>query len=185
MSASLQPHGLYSPWDFPGWNTGVGSLSLLQGIFPTQGSNPGLPHCRRTLYQLSHKGSPRILEWVAEEWIKKAWYTYTMEYYSAVKKNEVMPYAARWMQLDCPSQSTKSERERQIPHDIMCICNLKQWYKWLKVQSWDQLIVREQTCSLQGGWEQETDRVFGVSGCKLLYVGWINKELYTVSCDKP
>ena len=44
-----------------GQNTGVGSLSLLQGIFPTQGSNPGLPHCRRILYQLSHKGSPRIL----------------------------------------------------------------------------------------------------------------------------
>ena len=42
-----------------------GSLSLLQGIFPTQGSNPGLPHCRWILYQLSHKGSPRILEWVA------------------------------------------------------------------------------------------------------------------------
>ena len=43
----------------------MGSLSLLQGIFPTQGSNPSLPHCRRILYQLSHKGSPRILEWVA------------------------------------------------------------------------------------------------------------------------
>ena len=42
-----------------------GSLSLLQGIFPTQGSNPGLPHCRWILCQLSHKGSPRILEWVA------------------------------------------------------------------------------------------------------------------------
>ena len=41
------------------------SLFLLQGIFPTQGSNPGLPHCRWILYQLSHKGSPRILEWVA------------------------------------------------------------------------------------------------------------------------
>ena len=41
-----------------GQNTGVGSLFLLQGIFPTQGSNPGLPHCRRILYQLSHKGSP-------------------------------------------------------------------------------------------------------------------------------
>ena len=40
---TLQPHGLYSPWNFPGWNIGVGSLSLLQGIFPTQGSNPGLP----------------------------------------------------------------------------------------------------------------------------------------------
>ena len=45
---------LYSPWNSPGQNTGVGSLSLLQGIFPTQGSNSGLPHCRRTLYQLRH-----------------------------------------------------------------------------------------------------------------------------------
>ena len=48
-----------SPWNSPGQNTGVGSLSLLQGIFSTQGSNPGLLHCRRILYQLSHKGSPR------------------------------------------------------------------------------------------------------------------------------
>ena len=48
----------YSPWNFPGQNTGVDSLSLLQGIFPTQGSNPGLQHCRQILYQLSHEGSP-------------------------------------------------------------------------------------------------------------------------------
>ena len=58
MSKSLQPCGLYSPWNSPGQNTGVVSLFLLQGIFPTQGSNPGLPHCKRILYQLSHKGSP-------------------------------------------------------------------------------------------------------------------------------
>ena len=64
VSNSLRPHGV-SPWNSPGQNTGVGSLSLLQRIFPTQGSNPGLPYCRRILYQLSHKGSPRILEWVA------------------------------------------------------------------------------------------------------------------------
>ena len=54
----LWPQGLYSPWSSPGQNTGVGSLSLLQGIFPTQGSNPGLPHCGQILYQLSHKRSP-------------------------------------------------------------------------------------------------------------------------------
>ena len=52
------------PWNYLGWNTGVWTLSILQGIFPTQGSNPSLPHCRQILYQLSHKGSPRILEWV-------------------------------------------------------------------------------------------------------------------------
>ena len=51
--------------DFPGQNTGVGSLSLLQGIFPTQIFNPGCPHCRQILDQLSHQGSPWILEWVA------------------------------------------------------------------------------------------------------------------------
>ena len=55
---SLRPHGLYSPWNSPSQNTGVGSLSLLQRIFPNQGLNPGLPHCRQILYQLSHKGSP-------------------------------------------------------------------------------------------------------------------------------
>ena len=65
LSDSLQRHGLYSPWSSPGQNTWVGSLSLLQGIFPTQGSNPGLPYCRWILYQLSHKGSSRMLEWVA------------------------------------------------------------------------------------------------------------------------
>ena len=52
----------YSPWNSPGQNTGVGSLCLLKGIFLTQGSNPGLLHCRQILYQLSHKGRPRILE---------------------------------------------------------------------------------------------------------------------------
>ena len=65
VSNSLQPHGLYSPWNSPGQNTGVGSLSLPHGIFPAQGSNPGLPHCGQILYQPSHQGSPRILEWVA------------------------------------------------------------------------------------------------------------------------
>ena len=54
-----------SPWNSLGHNTGVGGLSLLQEIFPIQGSNQGLPHCRHILYQLSHKGNPKILEWVA------------------------------------------------------------------------------------------------------------------------
>ena len=59
---TLQNHGLYSPWNSPGQNTGVDSLSLLQGIFPTQGLNPGLLHCRRILYQLSYEGSPRKMK---------------------------------------------------------------------------------------------------------------------------
>ena len=65
LSHYLWPHGLYSPWSSQGQNTKESSLSLLWGIFPTQGSNPGLPRCRRILYQLSHKRSLRIWEWVA------------------------------------------------------------------------------------------------------------------------
>ena len=63
VSDSLCPHGLKStrllcPWTSPGKNTGVGSYSLLQGIFLTQESNQGLLHCGKTLYQLSYQGSP-------------------------------------------------------------------------------------------------------------------------------
>ena len=64
MSNSLWPHGPYSTWNSQGQNT-PGQISFLQGIFPTQGSNPGLPHRRQILYQLSCKRSQRILEWVA------------------------------------------------------------------------------------------------------------------------
>ena len=65
VSDSLWPHGVYCPWNSPGQNSRVPSLSLLQGIFPIQGSNPSLPYFRWILYWLSHKGNPRILEWVA------------------------------------------------------------------------------------------------------------------------
>ena len=51
-------------------NTGVGCLALPQKIFPNQGSSPHLLHCRGILYQLSHQGSPRILEWVAYSFSK-------------------------------------------------------------------------------------------------------------------
>ena len=53
---TLQSHGLYSPWNSLGWNTGVGSLYHLKGLFPTQESNPGLLNCRQILYQLSYQG---------------------------------------------------------------------------------------------------------------------------------
>ena len=65
MSDSLRPHELYNPWNSPSKITGVVSLSLLQGILQNQGSSPDLPYCRQILYQMSHKGSPRILVWVA------------------------------------------------------------------------------------------------------------------------
>ena len=56
----VTPWAVYSPWNSPGQNTGVGNLSLHQGVFPAQGSNPGLPPCKWILYWLSHKGSPYL-----------------------------------------------------------------------------------------------------------------------------
>ena len=68
MKVAQSCPALCDPMDYtvnsPGQNTGVGSCSLLQRIFPTQGLNPGLPHCSRTLSQPSHQGSPRILKCV-------------------------------------------------------------------------------------------------------------------------
>ena len=60
VSDSFLPHGLYSPWNSPGQDTGVGRLSFLQGIFPTQGLNPGLPHCRGLpLFPAEPPGNPK------------------------------------------------------------------------------------------------------------------------------
>ena len=67
-SNSLRPHGLYSPRNSPGQNTGVGSLSLLQEIFLTQESNQGLLHCMRILYQLSYRGVIYIWIYILQPW---------------------------------------------------------------------------------------------------------------------
>ena len=72
VSNSLRPHELYSPWNSPGQNTGVGSFSLLQGIFPTQGSNTGLPQCREDSLPAESQGKPKntgvanlsLLQWI-------------------------------------------------------------------------------------------------------------------------
>ena len=84
VSDSFWPHGLYPtrllhPWDFPGKSTGVGRHFLLQGILPTQGLNPDLPHCRQTLYRLSHQGSPK----------------------DVVKKKKCPQMEVKWKSLSC------------------------------------------------------------------------------------
>ena len=63
-----RPHELYSPWNCPGQNTGVGSLSLLQGIFPTQGSNSGLLHCRLDSLPAEPQGMPTFVWSQAFHW---------------------------------------------------------------------------------------------------------------------
>ena len=93
--------------DSPGKNPGVGCLALPQGIFPTQESNSGLPHCGQIPYHLSHQGSPFTMyltlffscknylktlgATMNREWIKKMWSIYIMEYYSAIK-NKNLPF---------------------------------------------------------------------------------------------
>ena len=95
VSASLGPHGLYSPWNSPGQNTGVGSLSLLQGIFPTQGLNQGLAHCRRILHQLNHKGSQRILQWAAWPFLPQVFPTQKSNWVSCIAGRFVTNWAIR------------------------------------------------------------------------------------------
>ena len=108
MSDSLQPHGLYSPWNSPGQNTGVGSLFLL--LLPTQGLNPGLPHCRQILYQMNHQGSARILEWVAMPASKGSSQTRDQTQASALHVNSLpsKPPRKRWIRTT-NSQNTKMQ----------------------------------------------------------------------------
>ena len=66
---------------------------------------------------------------LTDEWIKKMWYIYTTEYYSAIKKNEIMPFAATRMDLEGMMLSEMSDRERQISYDITNMWNLNKRYK--------------------------------------------------------
>ena len=114
--------------------------------------------------------------------LKKMWHIYTMEYYSAIKRNEIMPFAATWMQLEIIMQS-KSERERQIPYDVTYIWNLKHGtdesiYKTeidSQTQRTDLWLPRGRTGGRGIDWE------FGVGRCKLLYIGWINNKVLLCS----
>ena len=157
VSNSLQPHGLYSHWHSSGQDTGVDSLSLLQGILPTQGSNPGLQHCRRTLYQLSHKVSPRILEWVAYPFSSGSSRPRNRTGVSCIadgsftnwaireeKRNITQPFkrmkCCHLQQHDRPrdhhTEWSKSGRERQILYHITYIWNLKnESYKSIYLQN--------------------------------------------------
>ena len=127
VSDSLRLHGLYSSWNSPGQSTGEGSLSLLQGIFPTQGMNPGLPHCRQILYQLSHQGSPRILEWVAYSFSSRSFQPRNGTGVSCIAGRFCISWTTRealalisplWIRrgyIHIPDENTESERRRDLP----------------------------------------------------------------------
>ena len=61
---------------------------------------------------------------LTEEWIKKMWYIYTVEYYSAIQKNEIMPFAATWMDQEIIILSVVSQTEKDRSHTISLICGI-------------------------------------------------------------
>ena len=91
---------------------------------------------------------------LTDEWIKKVWYIYTMEYYSAIKKNEIMPFTATWMQLEI---ITLSEVRGKILHDIIYMSNLKYGTNKSIYKTEQTHRQREQTCGCQGRGGREWD----------------------------
>ena len=141
----------------------MGNRSLLQGIFPTQGSNPCLPHCRQILHQLSQKESPRILRWVVYPFSRgSSWprnwtrvscivggFFSNLAIREALIMDETRAYYTEW---------SKSEREKQISYINVCIWNLERWYWWTYSQSSNGDIRHgEQTCQhsrRRTGWDE-------------------------------
>ena len=88
-----RPLPLLCPWNSPGKNTGVSCCAPLHRIFPTQGLNPGLPHCWRILYCLSHQGSPLNLE---KEYLNPEWWCPELKRTSIVVTNDDPFYQKLW-----------------------------------------------------------------------------------------
>ena len=113
VSDSLRLHGLYSPWNSPGQKTRVGSLFLLQGILPTQGSNPGLPHCRRILYQSSYQGSPSWTYLVPNRQLKKWMFAWTGVHLPVPPEVLSLPQVAGVFQLHVLGKGGLSKSQRK------------------------------------------------------------------------
>ena len=106
-----------------------------------------------------------------EEWIKKTWYIYTMEYYSAIKKNEIIPFTATWMYLEhCHAEWNKSDRERDILWYPLYAESKKKWYKWTYLQYRNRLTDSENELIVMGGRVVGRDREFGMDVYTLLHL---------------
>ena len=120
------------PWDSPGKNTWVGCHALLQGIFPTRGSNPGLSYCRWFLYHLSHQGNPWILEWVSSSLLQGIFLTQELNWgplnckwilnqlnYHESPKLHIHTY--NWLNLlFFWSNSTQFSKRKQLDFSLVC-----------------------------------------------------------------
>ena len=143
MTNSLWPCGLYSPQNSPGQNTGVGNRSLLQQIFPTQGLNLGLLHCRQILYQLSHKGSPKTL---------KNWCFCTV----VLEKTLKGPLDCKEIKTHYPGKQPstiigRTDAEAETP--ILWPLDAKNWLMWKDpVAGKDWLRLQEEKAAPNDGW---------------------------------
>ena len=108
-----------------------------------------------------------------DEWIKKMWYIYTIEYYTAIKRNERVLFAATWMPLEILilSEVRKRKTNTILYHLYVESKNMAQMNLSMKQKQTHRY--RVHTCVCQGGGGRE----FGVSRCKLLYLEWINYEV--------
>ena len=114
---------------------------------------------------------------LTDDQIRKMWYIYTMEYYSAINKNKIMPFAATWMELEILILS--EEKERQLPYNITYIQNL--------IYGTNEPTYRKETNSQTQRTDlwlprrSGMDGEFGVSRCKLLHLEWISNEVLLYS----
>ena len=130
VSDSLRPHGLQPtrllcPWDFPGNSTGVDCHFLLQGIFPTQGLNPGLPHCRQTLYHLSHQGSPKYKLQSKKSPIH---FKFLLLFSHWIMSDSLQPHGLQHARLPCPSLISWSlpklmSNDSMMPFNHLLLCS--------------------------------------------------------------
>ena len=121
VSDSLRPHSLYSSWNSPGQSTGVGSLSLLQGIFPTQELNQVLLHCRWILYQLSYHISCHVSkqgchshQWFSLAWSSKLWGHPGRRGILTTQEPSGCRHSQQWAQRNSGCEKTQDAGPRQL-----------------------------------------------------------------------
>ena len=131
MDCSL-PGSFLNPWNFPGQNTGVGYHFLLQGIFPTQGSNPGLPHCRHTPYHLSYQGSTCLQHRRHETWVRSLGWEDPLEKGMATHSS-ILAWWVPWTEEPGGLQITGSQR---VGHDWRDLTRRKEHLGKPKISAW-------------------------------------------------
>ena len=128
MSNSLKPYGLQPtrllcPWNYPGKNIGVGCYFLLHGIFQTQGSNPGLPHCRQIFHHLSHERSPEDSKYYYLTWeLKKLTHTNTNTICTSQRTPSTEPSEPSSQTATCPAAAPALSQIRKA-HVSLKFCS--------------------------------------------------------------